>query len=312
MAKKFVVAYRKDPNNVGDIASNPLQYFLKTDEYDSIDVANLGKEPYDDQLPMIVGGGGLIGNTFFGDDYIKELLESSDRLSLERMYEESWALKNPRHKDIWQDFSDQYQELMNKTLEKIQPVTAPRFVWGAGYNGDGDLDAMHKIRWPKSLANYKLVGIRDYSEDGGRFNWVPCASCMHPSLEKKYPIKNDVIFFEHKKQLIKPTEFGNEAVPRFINSGSNVDQTIELLGSANTILTNSYHGAYWGILLGKRVIIVGGAWSSKFHFFKHKVPILTKKDDWRDFLQHTQLYPDALEECRQVTRSWWNRIQHYI
>lgn len=311
MAKKFVVAYRKDPNNVGDIASNPLQYFLKEDEYDAIDVANLGKDPYDDHLPMIIGGGGLIGNNFFGDDYFKELLESSDRLALERMYNDAWVVKNPNYKDVWDEFHTAYQNLMHKTLEKIQRVSTPRFVWGAGHNGEPDVNEMYKIRWPKALANYKLVGIRDYSEDA-RFNWVPCASCMHPALEKKYTIKNEIIFFEHKKQLIKATEFGNEAIPRFVNSGNNIEQTIELLGSANTILTNSYHGAYWGILLGKRVIIAGGPWSSKFHFFKHKVPIPSKKEDWRDFLQHNQIYPDALEECREVTKNWWKKIQECI
>jgi hypothetical protein len=261
---------------------------------------------------MIVGGGGLIGNDFFGNDYLNDLLESSDRLHLEKMHAEAWAVRNPDHKEIWEDYNKKFQELMHDVLAKIKQVRAPRFVWGAGHNGDPELDQLYKIKWPKALANYKLVGVRDYSEDGTRFTWTPCASCMHPALTKKYSIKNDIIFFEHKKQLIKPTEFGNEAIPRFINSGNNVDQTIELLGSANTILTNSYHGVYWGTLLGKRVIIVGGAWSSKFHFFKHKVPIVGKKDDWRDFLQHNKIYPNALEECREVTKQWWQRINQCL
>jgi hypothetical protein len=127
-------------------------------------------------------------------------------------------------------------------------------------------------------------------------------------LTKTYAIKNDVIWFEHKKQMIK--DFGNDPIPRFINSGSNIEQTIELLGSANTILTNSYHGAYWGTLLKKRVIVVGGAWSSKFKFFKHPPIILSKKEEWQNYRETAPVYENALEECRVATQSFWQNIQH--
>jgi hypothetical protein len=133
---------------------------------------------------------------------------------------------------------------------------------------------------------------------------------MHPALNREYAIRNDVIIFEHKKQLIK--DFGTEPIPRFINSGNNLDQTIELLGSANTILTNSYHGAYWGTLLKKRVMIIGGAWSSKFKFFKHPPTILGKKDNWKDYYDRTPIYYTALDECISATKSYWNTIKEMI
>lgn len=306
MAVKFVVAHRVDYNNVGDMASNPLQYFLSEDEYEVIDIAKLSRQQYDDDLPVILGGGGLFGNSNFGDEYVRELLCSSDRLQLERMHSESWQIKNENYKEIFEDFQQKYQLMVSELLEKIKTPTAPRVVWGAGYNSETNVTDPTKIAWPRSLANYKLVGVRDY---GTQYPWVPCASCMHPALEKKYSIKNDIIFFEHKKQLIKSTEFGSDSIPRFINSGSNVEQTIELLGSANIILTNSYHGAYWGTLLGKRVMLVGGIWSSKFNFLKHSVPIIEKKEDWRKMIDHSVFYNDALDECRSTTVNWWKTIK---
>lgn len=304
MSIKFIVAHRKDPNNVGDIASNPLQYFLKESEYQSIDVANLGQEVYPTDIPLIVGGGGLIGNDFFGD-FFNDLLESSDRLQLEKLWSETWITADSKYESISKEFHTAYQDLISRTLEKIDKVTAPRAVWGAGHNGPDATD-FSSIRWPRALAKYKLVGLRDY-DPGSRFNWVPCASCMHPALRKNYTIKNDVIWFEHKKQLIK--DFGKDTIPRFINSGDNVEQTIELLGSANIILTNSYHGAYWGILLKKKVIVVGGAWSSKFNFFKHKPFILGKKDYWRDVVDQATIYNHALDECVAATEDYWNKIK---
>jgi hypothetical protein len=305
MAIKYVVAHRADPNNVGDIASNPLQYFLPRDEYEIVDVATLGEAAYSENVPLIVGGGGLLGNNFMGDDYLTKLLESPDRLQLERLWADSWNLSNQTYQSIFQDFNTKYQDLISSTLEKIQQVNSPRFVWGAGHNSPDDI-TFEKIKWPRVLSKYKMIGIRDYNENS-RFDWAPCASCMHPALTKTYAIKNDVIWFEHKKQMIK--DFGKDPIPRFINSGDNIEQTIELLGSANTILTNSYHGAYWGTLLKKKVIIVGGVWSSKFKFFKHPPIILGKKEEWQDYKETAPVYENALDECRSATETFWKNIK---
>lgn len=305
MTVKFVVAHRMDPNNVGDIASNPLQYFLKREEYEIIDVAHVGKIPYPEGIPLIVGGGGLIGNEFFGEEYLGKLLDSPDRLQLEKMWQDSWTLCNTDYKDVYDDFCKKYHELIQQTLEKLKPVDKPRFIWGAGHNGPGET-VFEKIRWPKIFSKYKLVGLRDYDLTS-RFPWIPCASCMHPAFDRKYTVKNDVIWFEHKKQMIK--DFGQDSIPRFINSGSNIDQTIELLGSANIILTNSYHGAYWGTLLGKRVIIAGGAWSSKFKFMKHQPVILDKKEIWQDYRDHAPIYKNSLDECREANNEFWKQIK---
>ena len=76
---KFVVVHRKDQNNVGDIASNPLQYFLKDDEYQTVDIANLRNDLYPANVPVIVGGGGLIGNDFMGSA-VRDVLSSADKI----------------------------------------------------------------------------------------------------------------------------------------------------------------------------------------------------------------------------------------
>jgi len=306
MAIRYVVAHRKDPNNVGDIASNPLQYFLKPDEYKTIDVAHLGSESYPDDVPLIVGGGGLVGNAFMGD-FFREILESSDRLQLEEMFDRSWNLSNPEYKEVFDNFHKAYKELLKNTIDKVKPVKSPRFIWGAGHNNDNPAQEFHQIKWPKSFSKYALVGIRDY-HSSHKFTWTPCASCMHPAFDKEYTVKNDIIWFEHKKQIIK--DFGNDPIPRFVNSGSNIEQTIELLGSANTIITNSYHGAYWGTLLKKKVIIAG-AWSSKFRFLKHQPAILGRKESWEDYMDTAPIYENALNECRHATQSFWNNMQAY-
>jgi len=305
MAVKFVLAHRVDENNVGDLASNPLQYFLNKSEYQVVDVVNLHKTAYPHEAPMIIGGGGLFGNNFIGGDYLKTALLSADRNQLETLWENSWKLSNPKYRDIFREFHKKHRDLVAEVLNKIDNTPGPRFVWGAGHNGEFEHD-FNDVRWPRELSHFKEVGIRDYHENS-KFDWVPCASCMHPALRKNYSIKNDVIWFEHKKQLIK--DFGNFSIPRFVNSGNNIEQTIELLGSANVILTNSYHGAYWGVLLKKKVIVIH-PWSSKFKWLKHQPYLLTsKKDTWEDVIDRVQVSEDALDDCVDANEKFWDKIK---
>lgn len=301
MSIKFVVAHRKDPNNVGDIASNPLQYFLNSDEYQTIDVANLKNESYDSSVPLILGGGGLLGNTFFGD-VAAELITVPDRQQLQSLSENQWNLVNHKYTHLRDQFHRKYQSLIAEMLEQIPESTGPKYIWGAGHNDKAETE---RIKYSKFLGEYRAVGIRDYQENS-RYDWVPCASCMHPALRGNYPIKNDVIWFEHKKQMIR--DFGNEPIPRFVNSGANIEQTIELLGSANIILTNSYHGAYWGTLLGKRVVVVD-SWSTKFTMMKHRPAFKSKKATWQEAAETAQVHQGALDECINATQAFWGRIR---
>ncbi len=307
MAAKFVVVHRVDGNNVGDMASNPLQYFLNREDYEVVDAASIGSAIYDPHLPMIVGGGGLVDNDFMGE-FFSQLFESPDTQQLQRMSADRWTLCNPIYKELYDQFNIRYHGLIEEYLRQMPPSTAPRFIWGAGHNGPPETEFI-KIRWPKAFGKFRLIGLRDF-DASSKFHWVPCASCMHPAFDKTYEIKNDIIWFEHKKQLIK--DFGTDPIPRFINSGDNMEQTIELLGSANTILTNSYHGAYWGTLLKKKVIVVGGAWSSKFKFMKYQPVLLGKKEHWKDVIETTPIYENALEDCRRANKEYWELIKTHL
>ena len=299
---KFIVVHRIDKNNVGDIASNPLQYFLKNDEYQSIDIIDLQTTKYDSSIPVIVGGGGLIGNEFLGEA-ARRTLSTSDKNQLTDLWNRRWEATDVANQDLNQEFLIRYKDLIKEYLDKINKNKSPRYFWGGGFNGEYNKKSKNNFDWPEWMVEFDKVGVRDW---GQRLPWAPCASCMNPALRKTYPIKNDVIFFEHKKQLIK--DFGSGSMPRFINSGSNVEQTIELLGSANIILTNSYHGAYWGTLLKKRVVVVG-AWGAKFHAMKHQPYLLDKDENWKDGIEKSEIYDSALDECISKTQEFWNSIR---
>lgn len=299
---KYIVVHKKDLNNVGDMASDPLQYFLKKDEYTSIDISELSTAHIPEHAHVIVGGGGLIENQFFNET-LANVLKGYDTNQLINMPAKFWKLSIGANRDLRDEFFSKLNPLVKEYADKLLNDNSKRIIWGAGHNTDDLKKFKGTTIYPSYLNEYNLVGIRDY---GQRFQWAPCASCMHPGLRKTYTIKNDIIWFEHKKQLIK--NFSDSPIPRFINSGSNIDQTLEILGSSNIILTNSYHGAYWGTLLKKRVIIVE-PWSSKFFSFKHQPAILSKGAALNDAIENTKTFDTALDECCDATQKYWEKVK---
>jgi hypothetical protein len=94
---KCVVVHSKDENNVGDVASNPLQYFLNSGEYESVDISDLHRSRYSSNVPVVVGGGGLIGNEFFGD-LARNVLNSSDKNQLLGLWDRRWDATDPSNR----------------------------------------------------------------------------------------------------------------------------------------------------------------------------------------------------------------------
>lgn len=306
MPKAYVV-HRRDQNNVGDMSANPLQYFLKPNDYTVVDITNINRYNFDPNVPVIAGGGGLIANEFM-NEALRDLTVSSDKSSILNIGSEIWKHTLAGNKDIRDEFFSKFNPLVTEYVKKLSNDISPRIIWGAGHNGSFEKKFKGELEYPSWMRNFDLVGVRDYSQE---HEWVPCASCMHPALRENHIIKHPVIWFEHKKQLMKSTEFGSDPIPRFINSGDNIEETIRILGSAEVIITNSYHGAYWGTLLGRKVI-VAEAWSSKFNAMKHKPLFIGKGDFWKNVVNRVPVYDTALEECISVTEQYWNKVKAYL
>jgi hypothetical protein len=279
---------------------------MNKSEYTVVDITQIGSTFFEDR-PVIVGGGGLLANEFM-EDSIKDLTVPSDKNQILNLANQYWKQTSAANKAVRDEFFSKLNPIVKEYVDKLESKKSSRILWGAGHNGDYQKKLKGTLEYPDWLRNFDLIGVRDYSQ---QYDWVPCASCMHPALREKHIIKHRVIWFEHKKQLIKSTEFGKDPIPRFINSGDNVEETIRLLGSADIIITNSYHGAYWGTLLGRKVIIAD-AWSSKFNAMRHKPYFLNKGEFWKDYVDSAPIYNSALDECISVTENYWKRVKEFI
>lgn len=115
---------------------------------------------------------------------------------------------------------------------------------------------------------YDLVSTRDSSLVTPALPLVPCVSVFHPVTE--IPCGEEVgVFLNANKrvsgQMAADTSALESAyqrpVIRAINVGD-VGKFTEAFRRTGLLITNSYHAAYWGLLSGRRVHVIG--YSSKF------------------------------------------------
>jgi len=204
-----------------------------------------------------------------------------------------------------------------------------RIFWGVGQQSYAlkALQDYRKFNYRPYLSSGDLVGIRDYDTP---WPWVPCVSCMHTAFDKPRSPQHEVVVFSHQKfQINLP------GLPRLTHTESDLETVLDFLGSGETILTSSFHGAYWGTLLGRRVVAF--PFSSKFATLKHlptlypvkkwsdvrwQLSLLGKSlyqrkaenqyycatEGWQALCAQAQAYPDSLAECRAANRQFHTQV----
>ena len=181
-------------------------------------------------------------------------------------------------------------------------------VWGIGHNyGPAALRKELEL-FPSWLDQCDFVGVRDWIPEKQHW-YLPCASCMHPAFDMKFGNIHDVVIFSHaaKTGALPPSL---QHLPHMNNNQRDMFEVIRFLANSNTILTNSYHGAYWGLLLGKQVIVT--AWSIKFNYFRYPPTVVTDMSNWHQAPLMPLAPPDYLAECKSLNRDFYNRFMDRV
>ena len=180
-------------------------------------------------------------------------------------------------------------------------------LWGIGHNSKGFNE--NYIYYPKWLDRCQLIGIRDWIE-GYQHYYLPDVTCMHSAFDKSYEEKHDVVFYirARKHELLKQDTRANSPIV-LKNSERDFFKIIEFLGSAKTIVTDSYHGTYWGQLLGKNVKTY--AWGVKFLNMRHKVNFIDDLDNWKNSKSHIA-DSDFLEESRNFNNNFYTKFLNLL
>lgn len=266
--------FRVDKTNIGDWYSSPNHYFPLNAEI--TDIWQLPVSYVPKYKNVIYGGGGLVGQ----------------------------------------------MRPMTPVLYTLKQKGYNQFAWGLGDHSFISLDEQTQfipqlsVVYPAYLRFFDLIGIRDYYKDLinalPQISWVPCVSCMDKLFDNKYDIKHDFVFYTHKTLPLNivygmsPETF---QCPIMDNQETDLRKVIEFLGSGDTIITSSYHGAYWGLMLGRKVIAF--PWCSKFYGLKTH-PFFCKPQEWYQNKDKGIQDLNLLSDAREANIKYFEKIQEFI
>jgi hypothetical protein len=135
----------------------------------------------------------------------------------------------------------------------------PKVIWGAGSSRHGETQP-----WPDP-DGFSLIGTREWTPEREKAGlWAPCPSCMSYLFDLEYPVTRPAVAFVNASETIRaryPAAY-NTGLPMLDNTAP-MEDIVAFLGSAETVVTNSYHGMTWASWLGRKVEVHG--YSSKFH-----------------------------------------------
>lgn len=197
-------------------------------------------------------------------------------------------------------------EKQMKIFENIAQKGKKTVIWGVGHNEKNSKNFGKVTSYNVELSKFGLVGVRDYNMG---FEWVPCVSCLHPILDTKTSVINDVGVIFHKKTL------KNKAVTDHFKDFPSTSNTTDLptiinfIAETDTIITDSYHAMYWAMLMEKKVVVFPN--SSKFFSFKYQ-PVFSDLENFKSDLKKTRSYSGILEECREINHNFAHKVFDYL
>lgn len=189
-------------------------------------------------------------------------------------------------------------------FKEIADLTKWTVMWGVGTNVNGS----EGFLFPEGLSDFLLLGVRDniapVTIEGKFIHYVPCPSCMDPIFDKKFPSELKSVVYRHKATRFDMHEGTNL---NRVCEGIQFYEAINFLGAAHTVFTDSYHGAYWSLLLNKNVVIFKPL-SSKFFYLHDNVMLKGKPYPSYNF-KSTSTF---LEECRMKNLAFYNLVLEQV
>lgn len=170
--------------------------------------------------------------------------------------------------------------------------------WGIGTRQTFPLSLKY---WrARKIAN--LIGSRDWGDT--RYEYAPCVSCMSPLFNRDIEIKHDVVFYMHGNTQKQGIKIPN-SIPSMSNTAGTFEEAIKFIGSGHTVVTNSYHGTYWALLLGRKVLCV--PFSKKFNSYRLP-PAYATPSSWRDQIGSAKSQAEMLDLCRLATLNFKDKV----
>ncbi|MEO0915347.1 MAG: hypothetical protein AAFY59_20570, partial [Pseudomonadota bacterium] len=135
-----------------------------------------------------------------------------------------------------------------KDLEADRAGGDIRVAWGVGCTRAPDDPGYHA-----AAGAFTLFGVRDYHL-AEAYEYAPCVTCMHPFFEAPPEPDTEVVFYAHALKSDNVVRVPGMAEAN--NHGVSLEAALRFIARGETVVTNSYHGTYWGLLMGRKVLCV--------------------------------------------------------
>lgn len=174
-----------------------------------------------------------------------------------------------------------------------------KVIWGIGLSPK----AASGIQFDIVKANCSLFSTRNTGFDN--LDFVPCVSAMNAAFDAPADPQHDVVVFSHATKsdgLQVP-----DNIPHISNHGGTAERAIAHIASGETVVTNSYHGTYWALLLRRKVLCL--PFKDKFNHFP-QTPAMSSIEDWQKDLGKAYRPDDTLEEARVLNQQFFEKVMN--
>jgi len=199
------------------------------------------------------------------------------------------------------DNEPELQEAINRILDICDCTIA----WGVGFHKrSGQEPPSPSLRFSR----FKLLTIRDHEYQTG-FEYLPCVTCMLPQLRKKKETIRKLGIINHYDYAISGLNYD------MISNSASIDEMTDFIAESDSIMTTSFHGAYWSMLMEKKTIIAH-VWANKFEHFERKPVFLRESsvnaiDEAISQCDASQ-YIGWLDECIELNMSFFERVKREL
>lgn len=179
---------------------------------------------------------------------------------------------------------------------------AVNIAWGVGTSQAFPISP----RYTLAKRRMDLVGSRDFGDD--RYEYAPCPSCISPLFDAPAPPEHEVVFYKHAGKTDGMKISIPDSIPTLDNRCDTLARSLAFIASGATVVSNSYHGVYWGLLMGRKVICL--PFSKKFNGYRLK-PHYATPQNWQQEIPNGRAQPEMLALTRKATHRFKAIVDEY-
>ncbi len=184
-----------------------------------------------------------------------------------------------------------YHENWNRHIIQAVQQAHTSTTWAIGFNRHYDTPPPTRI---------DLTTITNYTTRHHGPDFLPCPSCLNTSFDIPTTTTDPPLFVGHKETPL----------PNYLNSIQNnipLALMARKMARAEAIITNTYHGAYWALLLGKRTILYK-PFSTRFEGLPHNPPRADSIEAAIALIPRTEAPRSPLNLYRRLNRDFHRLI----